>query len=447
MIYLIGHLFWFMILTGALAGMAGAAWHSMRSQTRAEGLAAERERLLRSLTDAGVEKSAGAAMTPELERQMDAHRLRADMAQARAAQSDRAAEAARARAEEAAGRVAELERALERGGGADTGELTRLREQVAAHEAQNRQVLDVEAAPAPPAEDESAAQSWRLRYFEQRVRYLEEEARAARPPTGDEQSGAQPMEWRARLAEARANHLENELRAASSTEDGSPASEPNGDALRWRASYLEKRLQHLGAQEVSEPQPQSASEPDNAGELAKWRARYLESRVRHLEAQAAQAPAQPQPAGEPPLAQPTPPDDAAPGAPAHQPEPEHEPAHGPLHEEPAHADESHEEEAAPAPLVPAGAEERPPALPAAQSGAPDDLSLIEGVSQLQQSTLNALGVYHFDQIAAWTPANIAWVDQYLRLRGRIVSENWIAQAARLAHEGPEAIRALEEERV
>jgi len=54
------------------------------------------------------------------------------------------------------------------------------------------------------------------------------------------------------------------------------------------------------------------------------------------------------------------------------------------------------------------------------------------VSLLQQSTLNSLGIYHFDQIAAWTPANIAWVDQYLRLRGRIIEEEWVEQADDLA---------------
>ncbi len=51
---------------------------------------------------------------------------------------------------------------------------------------------------------------------------------------------------------------------------------------------------------------------------------------------------------------------------------------------------------------------------------------------MQHNTLNFLGVYHFDQIAAWTPANVAWVDQYLRLRGRITRERWVEQAGELA---------------
>ena len=83
-------------------------------------------------------------------------------------------------------------------------------------------------------------------------------------------------------------------------------------------------------------------------------------------------------------------------------------------------------------------------LGAARNGAPDDLTLIESVSLLQQTTLYSLGVFHFDQIAAWTEENVAWVDQYLRLQGRIGEEEWIEQASELAAHGPAAARrALE----
>jgi NADH-quinone oxidoreductase subunit E len=74
------------------------------------------------------------------------------------------------------------------------------------------------------------------------------------------------------------------------------------------------------------------------------------------------------------------------------------------------------------------------------------LTLIDGVSLLQQTTLYALGVFHFDQIAAWSEENVAWVDQYLRLQGRIGDEEWLEQAADLAREGPAAARrALQDE--
>jgi hypothetical protein len=39
-----------------------------------------------------------------------------------------------------------------------------------------------------------------------------------------------------------------------------------------------------------------------------------------------------------------------------------------------------------------------------------------------------MGFYHFDQIAAWTPAEVAWVDARLKFKGRIERDNWIAQA-------------------
>lgn len=76
--------------------------------------------------------------------------------------------------------------------------------------------------------------------------------------------------------------------------------------------------------------------------------------------------------------------------------------------------------------------DRPPGLPAPRGGAPDDLRMIAGVGPKIESTLNSLGVYHFDQIAAWTPEQISWVDQYLSFRGRVSRESWIEQARALA---------------
>jgi predicted flap endonuclease-1-like 5' DNA nuclease len=88
---------------------------------------------------------------------------------------------------------------------------------------------------------------------------------------------------------------------------------------------------------------------------------------------------------------------------------------------------------------------KPPVLGSPRDGAPDDLTLIDGVSLMQQSTLYSVGVFHFDQIAAWTPQNVAWVDQYLRLSGRIDEEEWVEQAELLVREGPAAARRAYEE--
>jgi predicted flap endonuclease-1-like 5' DNA nuclease len=84
------------------------------------------------------------------------------------------------------------------------------------------------------------------------------------------------------------------------------------------------------------------------------------------------------------------------------------------------------------PAEPGGDEVRPLALPAARGGAPDDLRLIEGVSPRIESTLNSIGVYHFDQIAGWTGQNVAWVERYLAYKGRIGRERWVEQARSLA---------------
>lgn len=75
---------------------------------------------------------------------------------------------------------------------------------------------------------------------------------------------------------------------------------------------------------------------------------------------------------------------------------------------------------------------RPAGLAAPVSGAPDDLKLINGIGPANEAKLHALGIWHFAQIAAWTPENAAWIGSYLAFPGRIEREDWIAQAKRLA---------------
>ena len=59
---------------------------------------------------------------------------------------------------------------------------------------------------------------------------------------------------------------------------------------------------------------------------------------------------------------------------------------------------------------------------------PDDLKAISGVGPRLEKVLNGLGVWTFDQVAAWSPEEIAWVDDYLGLSGRIARDGWAAQA-------------------
>jgi len=76
---------------------------------------------------------------------------------------------------------------------------------------------------------------------------------------------------------------------------------------------------------------------------------------------------------------------------------------------------------------------QPERLSAPRNGRGDDLKLIIGVGPKLESLLHDLGFWHFDQIAAWTPAEVAWVDSHLgSFRGRIGRDDWISQARRLA---------------
>ena len=65
----------------------------------------------------------------------------------------------------------------------------------------------------------------------------------------------------------------------------------------------------------------------------------------------------------------------------------------------------------------------------------DDLSRINGIGNATESDLNRLGIYHFRQIANWTPENTAAVAETLGLGNRIQEDAWIEQAKRLVERG------------
>lgn len=76
--------------------------------------------------------------------------------------------------------------------------------------------------------------------------------------------------------------------------------------------------------------------------------------------------------------------------------------------------------------------QRPAGLVAARRETPDDLKLIKGIGRQNEGRLHGLGIWHFDQIAAWTPGNVEWVGGYLAFPGRIEREDWVGQARALA---------------
>ena len=67
----------------------------------------------------------------------------------------------------------------------------------------------------------------------------------------------------------------------------------------------------------------------------------------------------------------------------------------------------------------AGQPARPQGIATARDGRADNLQRISGIGPKNEKTLHGLGFFHFDQIAAWTDEEIAWVDNHLKFNGRI----------------------------
>ena len=89
--------------------------------------------------------------------------------------------------------------------------------------------------------------------------------------------------------------------------------------------------------------------------------------------------------------------------------------------------------AAPSGIAPAGA---PARMDAPRAGGADNLKKIKGIGPKLEQLLNSMGFYHFDQIAGWSTAEIAWVDENLEgFKGRVTRDDWVAQAKTLAAGG------------
>lgn len=80
--------------------------------------------------------------------------------------------------------------------------------------------------------------------------------------------------------------------------------------------------------------------------------------------------------------------------------------------------------------------QRPNLLYAPRGGKADDLTLISGLPERYERQLNALGVYHYDQVATWTERDTAWLSGHIAgFDERATKDNWIAQAGKLAGGG------------
>jgi NADH-quinone oxidoreductase subunit E len=86
-----------------------------------------------------------------------------------------------------------------------------------------------------------------------------------------------------------------------------------------------------------------------------------------------------------------------------------------------------------APRAAASAERAPELLKSPRSGKGDDLKLIWGVGPKLEKMLNEMGIWHFDQIAAWGKAEMSWVDERLEgFKGRAARDEWVKQSKKLA---------------
>lgn len=89
--------------------------------------------------------------------------------------------------------------------------------------------------------------------------------------------------------------------------------------------------------------------------------------------------------------------------------------------------------AAEPPVAVAPLAEAPSPFLAAPDGEVDDLMRIKGIGPKLSARLAELGVFHFAQIAGWTPEQLALVDSQLgTFQGRPERDQWQSQAALLA---------------
>lgn len=75
---------------------------------------------------------------------------------------------------------------------------------------------------------------------------------------------------------------------------------------------------------------------------------------------------------------------------------------------------------------------RPSAAPTPPDGGGDDLTRIKGIGPKLAALCHELGIHTFDQIASWSEAEIAWMDDNLEgFKGRVSRDDWVDQAQAL----------------
>ncbi len=96
----------------------------------------------------------------------------------------------------------------------------------------------------------------------------------------------------------------------------------------------------------------------------------------------------------------------------------------------------------PSAATPHGQLTRPRGMAAARGGKADNLQRLSGVGPKNEKILHSLGIFHFDQVAGWSAAEVNWVDDHLKFNGRIRREEWVNQARLLAEGNEEEFAKL-----
>ena len=98
-------------------------------------------------------------------------------------------------------------------------------------------------------------------------------------------------------------------------------------------------------------------------------------------------------------------------------------------------------ELAAAAVAAAGDGSRPAGLSGPRGGKGDDLQTIEGIGPVLEKLCHDMGIYHFDQIAGWSPSEVAWMNANLKgFKGRVGRDKWVAQTRLIGSVGMEEFK-------
>lgn len=76
---------------------------------------------------------------------------------------------------------------------------------------------------------------------------------------------------------------------------------------------------------------------------------------------------------------------------------------------------------------------KPMTLDAPRKGVADDLKRVEGIDTRTEQMCHMMGIWHYQQIAAWSAEEIAWVEVNLHgAKGNVLGKDWVGQAKTLA---------------